>query len=567
MILLATDYVNYNDEAPTPRADYDQSKVPAEIRERASYVRHKIYGQNVREALAQNAEIAGLIALGSENLSQTANEISLDIKNRYDNQIANSQLDNEVVDARLPENEENAFPNLRERLNSSDHKISQNEKLLKVGRINLPYDFPKLPFDVFKKGEYQFDHTFNPRHVHDWSNATEVFISDVSSGASELGSSKDKPINIVQFILRYKEGKYGSKKDFIITFVDEVYGFQWTSSDRFSDIDVNIYFRSSSQSGKTTIGFLRGGEVWTNEEGNVYKYTAPSSNALDYPVNLTQLDPYDVPLPYHQVKTLNECTATEGSYYLDVNSSDIYLHKHSHENINFVKIARRLQVLPVRANNSTMIFEDLLFLENADAFDSKNINSKFYFTKCQFYRGMQDAFAMTGEYSIYLLDCVSAYASKDGFNYHATNEDSLAVEVNCISYGNGKYKFIGGNTTTGSNNGSTAHDGIHMLRIGSKYSECEGPVSADIQNCYSISIGCESYDILDTTTGLRAGFYVQNETGTTEEKPKYIIECRQSGDYFEEGILAVNSSETYYQNFRGHKNVDGTEISWEGALN
>ena len=50
------------DYTSTPAVDYDRSSVPTEIVERADYVRNKAYGEDVREALAQNAEIAGLIA-------------------------------------------------------------------------------------------------------------------------------------------------------------------------------------------------------------------------------------------------------------------------------------------------------------------------------------------------------------------------------------------------------------------------------------------------------------------------------------------------------------------------
>ena len=50
------------DYTSTPAVDYNRSSVPDEIVERADYVRNKAYGEDVREALAQNAEIAGLIA-------------------------------------------------------------------------------------------------------------------------------------------------------------------------------------------------------------------------------------------------------------------------------------------------------------------------------------------------------------------------------------------------------------------------------------------------------------------------------------------------------------------------
>ena len=50
------------DKTPTPPRDYDASKVPAEIRKRATWVKTKFTGEDVAEAYAQGMEIAGLIA-------------------------------------------------------------------------------------------------------------------------------------------------------------------------------------------------------------------------------------------------------------------------------------------------------------------------------------------------------------------------------------------------------------------------------------------------------------------------------------------------------------------------
>ena len=80
--------------------EYDQSQVPALIRKHADNVRTKTYGQEVREAQARNAEIAGLISSEAEIKANDADLLSKDTQNRFDRQIAGSTNDNEVIDAR-----------------------------------------------------------------------------------------------------------------------------------------------------------------------------------------------------------------------------------------------------------------------------------------------------------------------------------------------------------------------------------------------------------------------------------------------------------------------------------
>lgn len=576
--MIYLDWNNINRDRDTSGLgpiEYDQSKVPALIRKYADNVRTKTYGQEVREAQARNAEIAGLIAHEAVDISNETKERQNDVETQF-NSVQRELTDKDVISAPEIIAARNGEVNLKARIDK-DHQevtaqLAETNNVLKIGKVDLPQDFPKIPFVIYKKQKNVFAHNFKNENIHDFSNATEVFISDISSGGSELGATRDKPINALQFILRYKDGLYGSQKDFILNFIDDVYGFLWSGAHRFSDIDVNVLFKSTSPSGNTWIGRLRPPEEtttsWTPVSGNVYKYTVATSNGADYPVNLTQLDPFGVPLPYAQMASLEDCSNTEGSFFIDTsNQRDIYFHKFAYENINFVKIARKLEVLPVRANLSKMIFQDIGFLANTAVFDSKNIASRFAFSRCRFYRGNQDAFAMTGDYHVYLFDCFASYGSKDGFNYHATNPLSVAVEVNCFSTGNGKYKFINGNQDLASNNGSTAHDGMHMLRVGSQYSECEGPTVADIQNCYSISIGCGAYDLLGTTTGTKAAFYVQDDVATGN-KPKYIIECTENGKNFTSGINCATAPKTYYQNFTGNHPLVGNPIliDWETVV-
>ena len=80
--------------------EYDQTKVPSLIRKHADNVRTKTYGQEVREAQARNAELAGLIASEADNKATNAELLSKDTQNRFNDQIAGNTNINEVIDAR-----------------------------------------------------------------------------------------------------------------------------------------------------------------------------------------------------------------------------------------------------------------------------------------------------------------------------------------------------------------------------------------------------------------------------------------------------------------------------------
>ena len=107
---------------------------------------------------------------------------------------------------------------------------------------------------------------------------------------------------------------------------------------------------------------------------------------------------------------------------------------------------------------------------------------------------------------------------------------------------------------------------MNMLRVGSKYFNCQGPIVADVDNCYSISIGVEVSDILDSATGVNAGFYFYDRETDTDKtsKPKYVIECKAYGKNVEIGVKGT--SKTYVANYIGQQNFEGdikrSDIPW-----
>ena len=95
--------------------EYDQSKVPALIRKHADNVRTKTYGQEVREAQARNAELAGLIANEAKEVSTSTQSRQDIIESRYDIAVGAMTEDAEVLDARV-DRYGNVYQNIKHRI-------------------------------------------------------------------------------------------------------------------------------------------------------------------------------------------------------------------------------------------------------------------------------------------------------------------------------------------------------------------------------------------------------------------------------------------------------------------
>lgn len=120
------DWNNINENKDTSGLgpiEYDQTKVPELIRKHADNVRTKTYGQEVREAQARNAEYAGLISSEANIKANSADILSKDTQNRFNDQIAGTTNNNEVIDARRPFGAETAFTTVGERLNFKDLQL------------------------------------------------------------------------------------------------------------------------------------------------------------------------------------------------------------------------------------------------------------------------------------------------------------------------------------------------------------------------------------------------------------------------------------------------------------
>ena len=124
--------------------EYDQTKVPALIRKHADNVRTKTYGQEVREAQARNAEYAGLIAGEADSKATSADLLSKDTQNRFNDQIAGTTNSDEVIDARRPDGAA-VFTTLNDRLTVQlkyvNYEMFRTEGLTDTQVIKLAHEY------------------------------------------------------------------------------------------------------------------------------------------------------------------------------------------------------------------------------------------------------------------------------------------------------------------------------------------------------------------------------------------------------------------------------------------
>lgn len=549
-----------------------------DVSQETNLINTAINGKDVRGSLANGiTKIADELNSFEGNIDNRQTSVETrqaNLESTFSQEIENAVSENpssaETVGARTDNVNNVTYGTLGARLDNQASQMAEsaNKPILKNGKIKLPSTFPTIPFSISKVAKRKFTHNANPYNVFDWSDATEIFIAHEGIGTgSHTGTSYDNPITLERFKQNYENAVYGTTKKFILTILSNVYTNGTGLS--FSNLDIDLYVRSGSLNGFTWLSRVKRPGIetsaWISDSG-VYKSTidVPAHVILDA-INYIDLDDFGMPRPYTKVSSLAICQATNGTFY-QLNG-DVWcnpFNTHDIEDITLL-VSTGLFRFTV-ATGKTLVLENIGFVANSYSLIGSDITSKLYIFNCKFYRGLNDAFSITGKYSAYLFDCVAVYGSKDGFNYHTTDANSVAVEINGISYGNGLYKIEGGNTTKHSNNGSTAHDGMRILRVGGKYWDCEGPVVADVMDCYSISIGCEVGNILLTSTGVSAGYYLDNAGVATPVNNKYVIDCFANGSNIDYGISGTD--ETYYMNFEGSNIFNGNimQIDWEGII-
>ena len=161
---------NNRDTSGLGPIEYDQTKVPALIRKHANNVRTKTYGQEVREAQARNAELAGLIASKAETKADNADLLSKDTQNRFDDQISGTTNSDEVIDARRPTNGV-AFNTLNDRIEAQVQHVTYAMFGVNSDMKYFNPDDGKYYLDEEFTNEYDHNDGIEIKKAHEYANA------------------------------------------------------------------------------------------------------------------------------------------------------------------------------------------------------------------------------------------------------------------------------------------------------------------------------------------------------------------------------------------------------------
>ena len=162
---------------------------------------------------------------------------------------------------------------------------------------------------------------------------------------------------------------------------------------------------------------------------------------------------------------------------------------------------------------------------------------------CLAYGSAGNGFAFTDFSIIVFEDCVARYNRRDGFNYHSlaglTNGNYMTVyETKCKSFNQGFNGYWLSQPTLGiSNNGSTCHDNINIMRVNCDHQDCFGPVVADVGGCDSLNYGVTAklpnltnavlpnLGVSDDDRKTNAAFYYLTDSGTSPQRMR-LIGCK-----------------------------------------
>lgn len=143
--------------------------IPESIKKLANDIRTKIYGRDVREALASGIEAAGSIANDADVRSQETETKQTNLEKKYDEQIANMSLENpsvaEVVDARVSGYDGQSYTTIGKRMDQVDAQLAQTMLDLNSRSINIKN--PPVPL-VGASGDGVSDDTSRIQNVIDY---------------------------------------------------------------------------------------------------------------------------------------------------------------------------------------------------------------------------------------------------------------------------------------------------------------------------------------------------------------------------------------------------------------
>lgn len=276
--------------------------------------------------------------------------------------------------------------------------------------------------------------------------------------------------------------------------------------------------------------------AWVDEGGGVYSASVADA-AVSATFDAKHLDNRSIPSRLILVASRAELDAGRGVEFLDngrlyvrlvdlrVPDADVLVCRSHAQNT----ISTRGGVT-VRLEGITFVLGSTGAVMSVIAQDG-DYTANGQFINCRFAGGAGNGLGVNRLGMAIVDGCSAAYVELDGFNYHAawgTANQAFkrlcrAIEINSHGY------YCGKRSRAGNANATTAHDGMHILRLGAVGFEVHGPTLADVNSCKSFNILCYMGKTHQTLESTGASYFLDNAASTTNDGEMWLVGCSAGG--------------------------------------
>jgi hypothetical protein len=367
-------------------------------------------------------------------------------------------------------------------------------KPVKYGEIVLPVEFNNaIPAKFYRnqRGEIQTNFSFSK-----YKGGTKIFTDDSGNDTSGDGSSTN-PYKTLTKAIQIATAGAASKYEILVANAylnrDENIFNQTITNKTIAVISTNL---------NGTVTSSNNSYVWTLDGTGTYKATRSSvNNSIDF----LNVDVYGLPVPLKQVSSLALCQAEKATWYTD--GVTVWVHRLDEIIPTQLNTGLNIGVTgidPILGSGGIVYFENFIFCGwqngnslrvqgngTATAVGEVCVNSCFFVGKKALLSN-GDGYRTFNVKDTYIFNCISAYSQRDGFNYsydgittRAEREKCTVIEFKCTGYELGLVE-----SGSGSNNVSSAHNGIKILRIGTIGFRNQGATIHDVTGCTSVLYDC-----------------------------------------------------------------------------
>lgn len=352
---------------------------------------------------------------------------------------------------------------------------------------------------------------------------TKIYYVDVKKGDNSNPGTQSLPFKSINRALRY-----GDADEIIVN--EGVYG--WT--DGFSGFSQSKPFNLIGI-GKVLIGAHRDGLIWSQDSTYSNVYQANATNVIeliDYH-NMNDIKFLD------KVNSVEEVSQKAGTYFID-SSNNIYIRTHDSRVPDDQILPNMFNDAVKITDNAKVYFENIRFT-NSVKLIATTAGKNFFAKDCYFSIGSGgNALSIEGYDFNIIQRCVAKHATMDGFNYHIKNGVlPKVIEIDCKGYDNGR-------NGADQNNGSTMHDGGHIMRINGEYYNNGGPNVIDVnEGTVSVNIGVHSHHSRASKGTISNASFKNGNLGASK---MHLINCVSNGSDYSIVTASSESSVTAVEN-------------------